>query len=593
LSSITETILWIVRKASQIMPLNELKDSGNPIQSLPDVQRTSLSLDVLGRFICNTWDEAVKNGGKPFDAVVIGAGMFGGYCAEKIFRGVGAPSNLRVLVLEAGPFLVSTHVQNLPRIGLNVPDPIFPALDNGKVRELVWGMPWRSNVQFVGQPYCFGGKSLYWGGWCPQLRDSDLADWPAAVRKYLKKYYQDLEEQTGVTDREGESKFIKGRLFVLLKKRIEEIIKSSGGNLKEVEDPPLAVQGQAPASGVFGFDKYSSAFLLAAACREAAEVLDNRQRRLFVVPNTHVTRLVTNGRVVTGIQASVNGETKCLPIVSTCSVVLALGTIESTRLALVSFPTSSEPANELMGRNLISHIRTNALVRIPREALFPKDTSKTKPLQTGAVLVRGRTSEGEFQLQITASADVGLNSDALLFSMIPDIDQWKDILAKQKSNTISITVRGESQMKGDTTTPVPNANGRWINLSPVEKDEFGVPRAFVQFTTTTREEALADAMDKSILDLATALGGTVTTGPSRDPLGSTYHEAGTLWMGTNRATSVTDTNGRFHHIENAYCTDQSLFVNVGSVNPTLTGLVLSRKVVEAVEARALGLPPPP
>lgn len=579
------------------MPLNYLKDSGSAIQPPPDVQRTSLSLDVLGRFICNTWDEAVYNGGNPFDAVVIGAGMFGGYCAEKIFRGVGAPSNLRVLVLEAGPFLVSTHVQNLPQpVGLNVPNPILPALDTGQPRELVWGMPWRSNVQFVGQPYCFGGKSLYWGGWCPKLQDDDLEKWPLAVSDYLKKYYQELEEQTGVTDREGESKFIKGRLFDRLKLRIEEIIKSSAvDNLKEVEDPPLAVQGQSPASGVFGFDKYSSAFLLAAACREAAKVPDNSQRRLFVVPNTHVVRLITSGGVVTGIQASVNGETKFLPISPTCSVVLGAGTIESTRLALVSFPTSSKPANELMGRNLISHIRTNAFVQIPREALFPNDTSKTKPLplQTGAVLVRGETRHGKFQLQITASADVGKNSDALLFSMIPDIDQLEDIQAKQRADKVSITVRGESQMKGDTTTPVPNANGRWINLSPVEKDEFGVPRAFVQFTTTGDEQALADAMDQAIRGLARALGGAVITGPTRDPLGSTYHEAGTLWMGADRATSVTDTNGRFHHIENAYCTDQSLFVNVGSVNPTLTGLVLSRKVVEAVEARALGLPPPP
>src|SRR5258707_9819279 len=93
--------------------------------------------------------------------------------AEKIFR-FGASQNLRVLVLEAGPFVVPTHVQNLPRIGLNVPSPILPADDGGQARELVWGMPWRSNVPFVGQAYCFGGKSLYWGGWCPRLLPRDL-----------------------------------------------------------------------------------------------------------------------------------------------------------------------------------------------------------------------------------------------------------------------------------------------------------------------------------------------------------------------------------------------------------------------------------
>ena len=38
----------------------------------------------------------------------------------------------------------------------------------------------------------------------------------------------------------------------------------------------------------------------------------------------------------------------------------------------------------------------------------------------------------------------------------------------------------------------------------------------------------------------------------RDPLGSTYHESGTLWMGDDPAASVKDVNGRFHHVANAY-----------------------------------------
>ena len=69
-----------------------------------------------------------------------------------------------MLILDAGPFLVPTHVQNLPRIGLNVPGPLFPANDPGVLREVVWGMAWRGNVPFIGQAYCIGGKSPYWGG---------------------------------------------------------------------------------------------------------------------------------------------------------------------------------------------------------------------------------------------------------------------------------------------------------------------------------------------------------------------------------------------------------------------------------------------
>lgn len=85
-----------------------------------EVQDTTFAIDVPGRYICNTWEEATLNGGVAFDAVVIGAGMFGAYCAENIYR---LGPNLRVLVLDAGPLLVTEHVQNLPRIGLNAAGP--------------------------------------------------------------------------------------------------------------------------------------------------------------------------------------------------------------------------------------------------------------------------------------------------------------------------------------------------------------------------------------------------------------------------------------------------------------------------------------
>ena len=56
------------------MPLNRLIDSGQRIVPPPDVQHTTLGIDVRGRFVCNTWDEATSGGAEQFDAVVIGAG---------------------------------------------------------------------------------------------------------------------------------------------------------------------------------------------------------------------------------------------------------------------------------------------------------------------------------------------------------------------------------------------------------------------------------------------------------------------------------------------------------------------------------------
>ena len=108
------------------MPLNFLVDTGNPIpvgQDQPDVQDTTFAKD-LSRLICNTLPEALTN--SDFDAIVIGSGMYGAYCAAKIFRlsEKHRPTPLHVLVLEAGPFLASEHLENQPNLAVFAPGPI-------------------------------------------------------------------------------------------------------------------------------------------------------------------------------------------------------------------------------------------------------------------------------------------------------------------------------------------------------------------------------------------------------------------------------------------------------------------------------------
>jgi choline dehydrogenase-like flavoprotein len=311
-------------------------------------QDTEFTQDALGRYLCNTWDEATQNGGVGFDAVVIGAGMFGAYCAEKIYR----HANARVLVLDAGSLLVTEHVQNLARIGLNAGGTVkveFNNQDPGP-RERVWGSPWRSQTPFPGLAYCLGGRSIYWGGWAPRLTDADLAQWPNDTTNFLHSAYEATERETGVFDK---TDYISGPLFADLFKKFQAV-KATVPTVDDIEEAPLAVQAAAPASGLFSFDKWSSAPILADAIREAAGNPD-WQLRLFFVPRAHVTKLhVSNGAVAT-LEVWVNGQQKFLNVSPKCAVVLASGTLEATRLAMDSFPTP------LMGRNLMGHLRSNTL----------------------------------------------------------------------------------------------------------------------------------------------------------------------------------------------------------------------------------------
>lgn len=571
------------------------------------VQRTAFSLDALGRYICNTWDEAVLSGGIPFDAVVIGAGMYGGFCATKIYRSGG-----KVLLLDAGPFLVPEHVQNLGPVGLNVPEPVAPNSSAAQeTRDLVWGIPWRGNQIFPGLAYCVGGKSLYWGGWSPRLTIEDLGQWPTAVRDYLNAQYRNVERQTGVAE---VTDFIRGPLTEELRKRIDAAVPAVA-TLSKSQSAPVAVQGSppAPSSGLFSFDKFSSVPLLMDAIREdiGRAGLDSSQRDFFLVPNVHVVRLETENGRVRQIKASVNGRIRCFQVPCTCQVILALSAIESTRLAIESFPTP------LMGRNLMVHLRSDTTVRI-RRAVF--GGLAAGPLATAALHIPGKANNGgQFHLQLTAGANPAYNAEDVWFRMVPDIEEVDRILANQDAEWIAITLRGIGEMRGHRDRAAPDPAVSWIKLSPFEVDEFGKARAYVHLKTTLEDDAVWDDMDDAAIALVKKLANDdpnniehyykkdghfgwhheepprgrliqgledPRNGGVRQPLGTTYHESGTLWMGEQAADSVTDTNGQFHGVRNAYCADQALFPTVGSANPVLTGLVLARKVADAIVNRA-------
>lgn len=473
--------------------INQLVETSQTVE----VQDTTFAIDVLGRYICSTWDEAVNNGGVAFDAVVIGAGMFGAYCAEKIYR----RSNLRVLVLDAGSFLVSEHVQNLSRIGLNAAGAIQVA-SNGQdpgTRERVWGSPWRSQVAFPGLAYCLGGRSLYWGGWAPRLTAADLAQWPGEIAGFLQSAsgtgdaYEVTEKETGVFDK---TDYISGALYKELDKRCKAVM-GSVPTVDAIEEAPLAVQGAAPASGLFSFDKYSSAPILSDAIREAAAVPDWR-RRLFLVPRAHVVKLHTSGGAVTKIEVRVNGQQRFLSISPQCAVVLASGTIEATRLALESFATPR------MGRNLMAHLRSNTVVRIKRAAFDP---ALPKELQAAALLVRGSTPLGRYHLQITAAAVTGADSEATMFRMVPDIDLLDKMLSSQTADAIVITFRGIGEMEGNTNIAALKNTGSppgWIDLSD-QTDEFGLRRVWVNLVETDNDRQLWKTMDDAALALALKL----------------------------------------------------------------------------------------
>jgi choline dehydrogenase-like flavoprotein len=355
-------------------------------------------------------------------------------------------------------------------------------------------------------------------------------------------------------------------------------------------EAPLAVQGNSGHAGFFPFNKFSTTPLLIKAAREAhAEARgDDARKRLMIVPLCHVTRLRTvdddGERRVIAVETN-QGDITVPP---NGKVIVALGTIESARLARVSFPDLPPSATDQIGRNLMAHLRSNLDILIPRGNLAHLPAT-TQALQVSALFVKGRHSfansnkTGTFHLQITASGlgSLGGNSEAELFKKIPDVDTYQ-VHRNANDTHVSITIRGIGEMQ-------PSNDGSRVMLDP-ETDEFGVQRAFVAIANpldpnqrqanpkAALDFELWNAMDQAAKDVAKIFGVANPPDPRRDGLGTTHHEAGTLAMGDTGSTTATLPDCRIRHVKNAYVMGPAVFPTIGSPNPMLTGVALGRRL---------------
>src|SRR6266852_2704770 len=357
----------------------------------------------------------------------------------------------------------------------------------------------------------------------------------------------------------------------------------------------------------------------------------------MIVPKVRVQHIITETQLdnwvrVTGVRVKdIDGLEKVIPLAppsngSQSAVVIALGTIESTRLAMNAFKDSlAGRAAQRMGRNLIAHLRSNLTIRVPVASLASLPASTQTSLQASALFVKGKaTVAGEdrfFHLQITASGlnKLGQDSEAELFKKIPDTEQL-DAMLRAGDTQVVITLRGIGEMTPQnpdsfvrlSTTKTEDSRAiAEVTLADVKTGTSNTAQSNVDKQTWDAMDALADEvalifangqpfeilMTKEGKTVPMAAGATAADlraahpyANRRDAEGSTHHDAGTLWMGTDSATSVTNEFGRVHDTTNCYVAAPALFPTIGSPNPMLTGVALTRRTADLLTETVLPRP---
>jgi hypothetical protein len=161
------------------------------------------------------------------------------------------------------------------------------------------------------------------------------------------------------------------------------------------------------------------------------------------------------------------------------------------------------------------------------------------------------------------------------------------IRANQDPAWIPITLRAIGQMIGQPSAQPGDTKKSWMNLASQSDPRTNRPRAWVNLDPSDADLAAWKEMEDAAVTLLKAVAGSTANLQNlqinRNKIGTTHHEAGTLWMG-DPGMSVTDSFGKFHNVANVYVAGPALFPVIGSANPSLTATTLARRTADEVVA---------
>ncbi|MHB1724886.1 MAG: GMC oxidoreductase [Acidimicrobiales bacterium] len=267
-------------------------------------------------------------------------------------------------------------------------------------------------------------------------------------------------------------------------------------------------------------------------------------------------------------------------------VIVAGGAVETPRLLLLS--GFDHP---LIGRNLMVHFQTivvggfagidfhgergRAVTHMHDDALIPDDVSRRAAREAGLPWIRGGMVEhGGPSLPIM---------EAKHYNWGPG-HKKKMRESPYRRHLWGFTMQGED-------LPVPTNR---VDLDPRVRDVRGFPVARITYRPHRHELVASDHHGPRLAAILETMGAkwtSIVTSPGSrlGPGGRTEglapmsrHVMGSVRMGTDPETSVTDAHGRVHGLENVVIADSSVFVTASGYGPTLTLAALAARSASAM-----------
>ncbi|AXR01106.1 GMC family oxidoreductase [Pseudoalteromonas piscicida] len=513
-----------------------------------------------------------------YDAIVIGAGAAGAVYISKL-----AAAGLRILAIEKGP-----HYRNHKQDFFESELAIFKLLwDNNQYK--VEGKAFRATPN-LGQ--AVGGGTLAWtavalrffehdfkfaSNWgIPQ--SSSVADWPIEY-KTLARHYDEAERVMGVSGSTTAWDLPKAppppnppidlyRSSALFKQAFERL----GMNWAPGRIATNSVSYQ-----------NRSSCLHCGHCRAGCRVDAKYQADKVLIEPALRTGLVTlkTESLVTRLETTQNGKrisaVNYLDLAtgerhqaSARFVIVCNNPIETPRLLLSStndaHPFGIGNQYDQVGRHFFCHLGTIGL------GTTGQDLRMSVGHNMGNIMsldfCEDRTNNGYSGGYTLLSLNGSGAGVAALDPLVQVNGHELKAIMKEYNNSLMLL----SFIEG-----LPSPDNR-ITLVEGEYDQYGMPLAKVTYNYLPNDLMALQAAQHRIRDvLYAADASNVHISPEFEA-----HPMGTMRMGNNPHTSVTNSFGKVHGVNNLYIGGASLFVTGSSVNPTLTIHALALRSCEKI-----------
>lgn len=493
-------------------------------------------MSALSRLLSCSLDD-LGHSTSPIDVVVVGSGTAGTTTAIELAR-----QGLSVVILEAGPFLLPSHVGSTP---FRSRDDITPQVHNLVRYRTAWAS--RADYQEGRVPplgndawSVVGGRTLFWGGCTPRFAEWDFDDWPIEAASFAR-YYEKAEALMHVSGRDpARPPFFRGPaqdeiLRRLNKAGIPGIHAQLGVDTEEMRNGYMAR----------GFDCATDRLLRSALLSRLPA-----RGRIAVVPEAIVECIETDQRQVRGLVVREAGGERRYRIAAR-HYVLAGGAVQSTRLALASGLGDLHPC---VGRYIADHLFVQGLFRL-RAPLGEPIYAFVEP-----------TPDRPFHVQIQGAFQETWYSPY-------HATVWLD--CDPQGTYLLIYVFGVG---------TPCERNELVLLDQQGEGPPGMGGYCVIADYTQEDRRTLAAMDAYLGPLADAMGCELIR-RQVNPLGAALHEIGGLRMGRSPEEGVTDDHGRFWALPNLSVADSAAWPSQGSANSYLTITAWSLCHAEGVMAR--------